>query len=357
MNRRRQHIGEALRLLDKGLQHLDEVQMLLKDEPRARVRRLRSGAIINLDDVAAYSDLLWREFPDLVYFFANYKSGTPTPDKFAANVPVRLFSSLKESVKAALVVEVERPAYNGPNFNRPDVFVRWPWPEELASGDPERLIAGREFPDDVFDLALQYRDVGRWFSFHFRARGYSDPRASKGNPRLDLDSRSRMAPDSYPDFEVLDTVESEFFALYDLNDAETMAFAKRAHALWRRISTKNVALYDPVTRGIAELDPDDWTRSLPMEPGPLSRALGFKPRFTRDMPVPNPEKWTHRRSIGKQALAGALETPPRYAAFAFTPADGKSQGPALMIGPRPKARRGKSGSNTSLTNTTRIPAG
>lgn len=340
---RRKFIWEALDLLDTGLQHLGEVQAMLKNEPRACRRRLRSGAVICLDDVAAYSCLLKQEFPDLVYFFANYKTGTPTPSKFANDVPIRLFASLEEAVKAALDVEAERPAYNGPGFNRPDVFVRWPWPEELASGDPERLIGGREFPDEVFDLALQYRDLGRWFSFRYRTKTYLDPRLPDRDYAAPLSEISRLSPEAYPDFKVLRNIESEFFTLYDLNDTETMAFAKRAHVLWRRTITKNVALYDPTTRGIAVFGQKDWTRSVPIEPGPLSRALGVTPRFTGDMPAPDPEKWVHRWSVGKQALAGALETPPRYVNFAFTPADGKSEGPALTIGPRLVSRRRKNG--------------
>ena len=103
-----------------------------------------------------------------------------------------------------------------------------------------------------------------------------------------------------------------FFAVYDLNDPETTAFAKRAHALWRRISAKAVSAYDPVTGDIVE--PVNW-------------------------------EGRHWQSIGKKALEAALDVPARYADFAFQPSAGffgpppivpKSDGPALMIGPRPK---------------------
>jgi hypothetical protein len=107
---------------------------------------------------------------------------------------------------------------------------------------------------------------------------------------------------------VLKTIDSEFFTLYDLNDPETMAFAKRAHALWRRIATKQVAVYDPITHEI--VTPQDW-------------------------------RGTHHTPVGKRALEHGLETPPRYADFAFTPLDGRSDGPALMVGPKPKKARTK----------------
>lgn len=331
-DKRRQFIKEVL-ARRRPLLDLDETIELLKDEPEARVRRLRSSAIINLDDVAVYSALLKQEFPYLVYFFANYKTRTPRPPKFADDVSIVFHESLEEAVKEALKREKED------GLNRPDIFVRWPWPEELASADPEQLIGGREFPDEVFRLAIQYRDVGRWFTFHYSGRGYLDPRLSEGDMRLDLSRRSKMPLSAYPDFKVLNSTSSEFFALYDLNDAETMAFAKRAHALWRRVSTTNVALYDPITRDIAVLNEKDWAHAVPMTPGTNSRALGVKPKLTPDMQVPDPKKWTHLGSVGKQALAGALQTPPRYAAFAFTPLDGKSAGPALVIGPRPAIRK------------------
>jgi hypothetical protein len=330
---RRQHIAEALALLDKRIQHLGAVQTMLKDEPRARVRRLRSDAFICPDDVAVFSGLLKQEFPDLAYFFSNYKTRWPRPPKFPDDVPIVLHDSLEVAVKEALRCEREE------GLNRPDIFIRWPWPDELASGDPEQLIGRREFPDGVFDLAIQYRDVGRWFTFHYGSHCYLDPRSPEGDRRLDLSLRSRMPLDQYPDFEILDAAPSEFFALYDLNDSETMAFAKRAHALWRRTITKDVALYDPVTRAIAEFDVEKWTRALPMEPGPLSRALGTTPLFAAQNGPPDARKWKHHTSVGKRALAGALAMPPRYAAFAFSSFKGKTDGPALTIGPRPTARK------------------
>jgi hypothetical protein len=298
---RREHIDLVIQRLEKRPQDLYWAIDALKSEPEAKHRRLRSSARINISDVGVFSQLLKQEFPELVYFFANYKTGTPTPSKFSESYPITLYGTLLEATLAAIEVEEDKPAFNGPNFNRPDVFVRWPWPDELVSSDPEILIGGRNFPDDTFRLALQYRDLGRWFLFHYRTNGCVDPRLADREYRPPLLDRSKLSVEAYPDLTVLKGSDSEFFAVYDLNDPETTAFAKRAHALWRRIATKEVSVYDPIAGGVVE--PSNW-------------------------------RGRHWRPVGKRALEGALETPPCYADFAFTPLDGRGDGPALMIGPK-----------------------
>lgn len=303
---RRVHIRQVLEKLEKHPSQLTWAIESLQEEPEAKHRRLRSYAKINIQDVAVFSDLLKEEFPELVYFFANYKTGTPTPSKFPDTHPIALHSDLLQAVNAALDVERDNPSFNGPNFNRPDIYCRWPWPEEREAADPERLIGGRQTPDDTFRLALQYRDEGRWFIFRYRSKGYIDPRQENLRYALSVLERSQLPLSQYPEMTVLSGTESEFFACYDLNDSETTAFAKRAHALWRRVITKNVAVYDPITRSI--VDPDSW-------------------------------KGKHSRSVGKKALEGALESPARYVDFAYTPLDNRSIGPALMIGPKPKKPR------------------
>jgi hypothetical protein len=273
----------------------------LESQPRARVHRLRSKAIISIEDVENFSKLLQVEFPGLVYFFANYKMGTPTPSKFSDDVPIVLFPSLHVAVLASLEIETQRPAYNGPNFNRPDIFCRLPWPDESTPGIAEQLIGGREFPDDAFDLAFQYRDLGRWFMLHYPTKGYLYPRMMT-DPRKEwtLDD-VKSVEQQYMPFQVLGSAQSEFFTLYDLNDAETTSFAKRAHALWRRIYTNKVAHYDPAT-------------------GKAVQPAGWDGNFS----------W----NVGKQALAGALSDPPRYAGFAPCSA---SDGSPLMLGPVAKS--------------------
>jgi len=303
MDVRRAFIRQVLAKLDRHPTQLQWAIESLKQEPEAKHRRLRSSAKIGIADVEVFSDLLKQEFPELIYFFANYKTGTPTPSKFPDTHPIILYSDLLQAIKAALDVERDKPAFNGPNFNRPNIYCRWPWPDEIHSADPERLIGGRDEASDVFRLALQYRDDGRWFSFHYKTDDYVDPRLPNLRYRLSADERSRLPSDRYPEMAVLSGAESEFFTCYDLNDPETTAFAKRAHALWRRIATKDVAVYDPVEREIVDLE--NWSGK-------------------------------HWRSIGKKALEGALETPARYADFALTPLDGRSDGPALMIGPKSK---------------------
>jgi hypothetical protein len=303
LDARRSQIELVLDGLEKHPQDLQEAIEALKDEPEAKHRRVRSQARVNLDDIAGFSQLLKLEFPELIYFFANYKTDRPTPSKFSRDHPIALYGDLLGAIEAALEVEQKKPTFNGPNFNRPDIFVRWPWPSERQSGNPETLIGGRGFPDDTFRLALQYRDLGRWFSLRYRSSGYVDPRLPDREYRSPLLDRSRMPVEAYPEISVLKGGDSEFFAFYDLNDPETTAFAKRAHALWRRISTRDVATYDPITCQIVE--PEGW-------------------------------KGRHWRSVGKRALAGALEVPPRYADFAFPPKPGRQDGPALMVGPKPK---------------------
>jgi hypothetical protein len=287
---------------ESGARDIDSISNALKDEPEARVRRLRSDAIICIDDVEAFSDSLQAEFPGLVNFFANYKTGTPTPSKFSDEVPIVLFPSLHAAVLASLDIEKRRPAFNGPDFNRPGIFCRLPWPDESASADPEQLIGGREFPDDTFRLACQYRDLGRWFTLHYRTKGYLHPCTiadRKGRWTLD---REKSSDKQYLPFQVLDFALSEFFTLYDLNDGETMSFAKRAHALWRRIYTDRIAHYDPATGKVVQLE-------------------GWDGKFS----------W----NIGKHALANALSDPPRYAGFAPLSA---SDGSPLMLGPISKLR-------------------
>nr|WP_298681887.1 hypothetical protein [uncultured Dongia sp.] len=275
----------------------------LENEPRARVRRTRSKAIISIEDIKFFSELLLAEFPDLIYFFANYKTGNPTPSKFSTDVPITLFPTLHAAILASLEIEKQRPAYNGPNFNRPDIFCRLPWPDERTAGIAEQLIGGREFPDDAYDLAFQYRDLGQWFMLHYPTKGYLYPRMMT-DPRKEWTLDDVKSPEQrYMPFQVLDSAQSEFFTLYDLNDEETMSFAKRAHALWRRTYTNKVAHYDPATGEIVQ--PADWDGKF---------------------------SW----NIGKQALANALSDPPRYAGFAPRSA---SDGSPLMLGPVPKPVR------------------
>ncbi|WP_374377553.1 hypothetical protein [Dongia sp.] len=300
---RRAFIRQVLARLDKHPAQLYWAIDSLKAEPKAKHRRLRSSAKICIEDVEVYSNLLKQEFPELIYFFANYKTGTPTPSKFSDAHPIILYGDLLQAVKAALDVERDRPPFNGPNFNRPNIYCRWPWPDEIQSADPERLIGGRDEASDVFRLALQYRDDGRWFTFHYKSDGYVDPRQPNLRYALSASERGKLPADRYPEMAVLSGAETEFFACYDLNDSETTAFAKRAHALWRRIATKDVAVYDPVEREIVDLE--NW-------------------------------RGKHWRQVGKKALEGALATPARYVDFALTPMDGRSDGPALMIGPKSK---------------------
>lgn len=280
-----------------GGESVERLAELLIDEPRARVRRLRSKATICMDDVKAFSGLLQAEFPGLIYFFANYKMGTPTPSKFSDDVPIALFPSLHAAVLASLEIERQRPTYNGPDFNRPDIFCRLPWPDEGASTDLEQLIGGREFPDNTFRLACQYRDLGRWFMLHYPTKGYLCPRIPADRRMAWILDPTKSPDRQYLPFEVLDSAQSEFFTLYDLNDDETMSFSKRAYALWRRTYTNRVAHYDPMT-------------------GEPVLPEGWDGKFSWD--------------IGRRALANALAEPRRYAGFAPRSA---TDGSPLMLGP------------------------
>lgn len=304
IDEKRKRIREILRhSTSLGLSGVERIANSLKDEPKARLRRLRSRAVIGLDDVAVLSKGLGDEFPDLVYFFANYKMGTPTPSKFSDEVPIIIYRSLIEAIEASLSLEKERPEFNGPYYNRPNILCRLPWPEELASGDPERLIGGREAPSEVIDLAIEYRELGRWFMLRYETKGYLFPRAPlRADDEIKLDAVP-IAGESYLPFQLLDFAESEFFTLYDSNDEETTSFAKRAYALWRRIYTSNIAHYDPADGKIVMID--NWDGAY---------------------------DW----NVGKRALANALDNPPRYAGFAPRP---DAAGRTLMLGPKPSQKK------------------
>ncbi len=289
----------------EGSRALESVAKQLETEPVARVRRIRSQSVLCMDDVQFFSDLLHVEFPEAVYFFLNFKTGRHRPPLYPETQPIVLHASLREAVEASM--SASRP--------RPEVVCRLPWPDELVCRDPERLIGGRDYPDSVFDLAIQYRALGRWFSMDYASEGYVDPRKYRdkdGDPYILR--RAFLSPELYPPFELLipgrDAFSkySEFFTLYDLNDPETTAFAKRVNALWRRLSTNKVAVYDPSTRRVVD------TEALPGDSG----------------------------YIGKQALAHALEDPPRYPTWV---ARSVQEGAALMIGPRPRKKRPKDPSN------------
>lgn len=293
---KRRWLASVLQNHTGGAQAMARTAELLQDEPVAHVRRTRSQAILCMDDVEVFSRLLHAEFPEAVYFFMNFKTGQHRPPKYPDTQPVDLYPSLREAVEAA----TKAP---GP---RPEVVCRWPWPEELASGDPERLIGGRDFPDSAFNLALQYRDLGRWFSLQYASDGYIDPRThldNRGQPYILR--RASLSPEAYPPFELLIpskdafSVFSELFSLYDLNDPETTGFVKRVHALWRRLSTKAVAVYDASTGEVVE------AKTQAGDSGP----------------------------IGKCALANVLDSPPRYPIWALRP---PQKSAALMVGPKPK---------------------
>ncbi|WP_374377552.1 hypothetical protein [Dongia sp.] len=297
---KRRWLASVLQSRSGGAQAIARTAELLKDEPVARVRRTRGQAILCMDDVEVFSRLLYAEFPEAVYFFLNFKTGRHRPPKYPDSQPIILYPSLREAVDAA--IKAPSP--------RPEVVCRWPWPEELASGDPARLIGGRDFPDDVFDLAVQYRDLGRWFSLQYASDGYVDPRTHlDGSGKPYILSRASLHPEAYPPFDLLIpgkdalSVFSEFFSLYDLNDPETTAFVKRAHALWRRLSTKAVAIYDASTGEVVEAEAQIGDNGL----------------------------------IGKCALANVLDSPPRYPVWALRP---PQKGAALMIGPKPRNRAG-----------------
>jgi hypothetical protein len=297
---KRRFVNRLLEWDRASARDIKDIARQLQGEEKARVRSITSPARICFQDVEVFSRLIKTEFPELVYFFANYKTDKPTPDKFPNDFPLKLFDSLANAVNAAVEVEKSRPSFNGPNFARPNIIARWPWPEERASGDPEELIGRREFPDQSFDVAIQYRAIGRWFMLRYKTNGYLYPE-KPASPRDDWRLDKAPLPDrTYWPFQILDADLSEFFVLYDTNDSETTAFAKRAHALWRRICTSKVAHYDPVT----------WE-------------------------IVHPENWDGKFAwrIGKCALADALKRPPRYAGFAPCSAE---NGGRLMLGPVPK---------------------
>lgn len=293
---KRKWLADVLRQRTGGARALEHMAKLLANEPVARVRRISSEAVLCMDDIESFSALLRAEWPEAVYFFLNFKTGRHRPPKYPDDQSIVLYSTLRESVEAAMAAHSPRP----------EIVCRWPWPEELDSGDPERLIGGREFPDAAFDLAIQYRALGRWFSVQYASEGYVDPRTHldrAGEPYIL--GRGTLDPKAYPPFELLipgrdaHSPFSEFFSLYDLNDPETMAFSKRAHVLWRRLSTKAVSIYDPSTGNVVEAKAAAGDNGL----------------------------------VGKKALNNVLSHPPRYPAWVLR---SRQRGAALMIGPRPK---------------------
>lgn len=266
----------------------------------AQVRRLNDRAILDIGDIQEFSALLCQEYPALIYSFSHYKTGFPTPSTFQDDVPIILFSDLEKAVLTALKIEADGSSNNSPDFNRPDIFCRLPWSAEVASENPVKLIGGREFPDDFFELACQHRALGRWFALRYKTNGYLHPRIPTARQAEWVLDKVKLPDQDYMPFEMLDASQSEFVTSYDLSDPETAAFAKHIHTLWRRLHTTKIAHYDPIKGEVV-----------------------------------HPENWDGKYAwkIGKQALAGAIAHPKRYAGFAPRTAQ---DGGRLLLGPVPK---------------------
>jgi hypothetical protein len=258
----------------------------------ARTKHFNMLACLCPDDIRVFSDSLLEEFPAAVYFFWNYKTDFRRPPKYPDHKPIEFFASLDEGIKASKLMP------NGPA--RPEVAMRLPWPEDFASGDPERLIGGRTIPGPG-DYTAELRQFGRCIGLIDDNNGYVDARTYRQYPgdRPILTSVGTLPPSAYPLFYMLSGGPACLHAYYDTADPETTAFVTKVKALWRRLYTQSVAIYNPIDDSVV----------LPK---------------------------VHYFYIGKHALANAVDGSKRYPCRYSRPGH---QGPALMIGPRPKKSR------------------
>lgn len=254
---------------------------------RTRIHSFNPYAVLSFEDLRVFSELLRTEFPEAVYFCGNYKSSNRLPPQYPLDKPIEFYSSLYDGI---------RRFENW--LKRPRIYFRIPWPEEAANADPEELIGGRWEPADGSD-SVQWRKFGRCADVLFQAGDYIDARDYRtgraSEPPL-IEERGTLPSAAYPPFFVLSGIGSRLHGAYDSNDPETSAFFKRVHAFWRRLSTWETALHNPITGEISQ------------------EARG--------------------ESYGKRALAAAVDGTKRYPGFGLARA-----GAALMVGPRPKNRK------------------
>jgi hypothetical protein len=249
-----------------------------------RIHSFNPYAVLSFEDLLVFSNLLRAEFPEAVYFCGNYKSSNRLPPQYPSDKPIEFYPSLYDGTR-----------HFGNWLKRPRIYFRVPWSEEIASYDPNELIGGRWEPVEGSD-SVQWRKFGRCADVLFQAGEYEDARTYRtgraGSPPL-IEQRGTLPSAVYPQFFTLSGIGSRLHGAYDSNDAETTAFFKRVHALWRRLSTWETALYNPITGEISQ------------------EARG--------------------ENYGKLALAAAIDGTKRYPGFGLA-----RDGAALMLGPRPK---------------------
>ena len=205
-------------------------------------------ASVGPDDLRAYSDLVAAAHPDAVHFLVNYKKGfTYLPD-FPESKPIRLHATLNDAI--------ENDGFRDPDVRMPVVGIREPWPEDLMSGLPEDLIGGRFYPKYNRTTKAEMRRFGKYVEVVVGFRGYRDAAIYRhhNSSTLLIEELGKQNLSAYPPYNFLEFQElgPNLHAYFDANDPETSAFCKSMANLWRSLSTREVALYDPITGAIVD---------------------------------------------------------------------------------------------------------
>lgn len=202
-------------------------------------------ATVGPDDLRAYSDLVAAAHPDSVYFLVNYKNNPHHHPQFSESKPIRLHKTLNDAIENE-ASDVFMPA----------IGIREPWPEDQISGLAEDLIGGRFYPAYGHKNQAEMRRFGKYVEVDIGQRGYKDAAAYlyDNSSTLFIEAIGNLKLSAYPPYSFLDIPfqKPHLFAFYDANDPEITAFCRSMGNLWRRLSTRNAALYDPVTGALID---------------------------------------------------------------------------------------------------------
>ena len=205
-----------------------------------RERAFHLFATVGPDDLRVYSDLVAAAHPDAVYFLVNYKKNPHHRPQFPDSKPLRLHKTLSEAI--------ENEASDVPF---PAIGIREPWPEDQISGLAEDLIGGRFYPAYGHKDQAEMRRFGKYVEVQIGQRGYKDAAVYVDNndSTLFIEAIGNLKVSAYPPYSFLEIPFDgpHLLAYYDANNPEISAFCRSMGNLWRRLSTRNAALYDPIT--------------------------------------------------------------------------------------------------------------
>lgn len=187
-------------------------------------------------EVNKIGETFLQEFPTGLLIPRRYYRGAAYwDDKTNAGEPV-IFA---DSVVAAGAVD-----------NAAECYFRVPWPEDVASGNPKRML-GVECISSALDDPADMRRLGRYLNFGWFS-------VDSGTTKLDLKkSQHKVSRDCTIHLVGRDLTVT---TLYDKEDLGMLQFVRQVEEVLSRVTTCDFASYDPCTGYIINAHRRDASR-------------------------------------------------------------------------------------------------